>query len=156
MNSSGIHPCPEGTAKALSQQTVEAAIRRYRACLTACPCILPSPSLTGWTADWGCDQRRCSLPRHPCRCLLSCGVRRGVESGVRKRPPCRMTSRLTLRAIRPKLTAFRLATSHLFRKQKSHQVRPRWKNTPLYGRCATPFGVGVWPDGFDCLLGFHT
>lgn len=49
------------------------------------PTILPSPSLTGWTAFvWGCGQCRCSAPRHPCRCLITFGVRLGCggETGT--------------------------------------------------------------------------
>ena len=39
--------------------------------------------------------------------------------------------------------------------KKAIKSDPGGKTSPLW-EDATPFGVGVRPDGFDCLLGFHT
>jgi hypothetical protein len=43
---------------------------------------------------------------------------------------------------------------------QKHKTKKPSSQTPVekhpFVKDATPFGVGVWPDGFDCLLGFHT
>jgi hypothetical protein len=56
-----VHPLPIGSiVLSPTQSTHEAAIHRRSVCLTACHSILPSPSLTGWTAiHLGVYQCRC-------------------------------------------------------------------------------------------------
>ena len=77
----------QGALSCPLQQTIAVTIRRYGVCLTTCLCILPSPSLTGWTAfSLGVYQSRCSIPRNPCRFLLSCGVRLAVKCIDEKKP----------------------------------------------------------------------
>jgi hypothetical protein len=67
----------------------------------------------------GVYQRLCFLPRHPCRCLLSCGVRLGVENKKAvKTDPGGKTPQLLADALPQSgsgsdLTAFMLRFPHL-------------------------------------------
>jgi hypothetical protein len=70
--------------------------------------------------------------------LLAC------VTGVSDNPYSNFTLRISLRI------------HHL----QKHKTKKPSSQTPVekhpFVKDATPFGVGVWPDGFDCLLGFHT
>ena len=61
------------------------------------PTILPSPSLTGWTAFvWGCTSAGVLFRATHAGACYRAEYGYCVEGGVRKRLPRRMTSRLTL------------------------------------------------------------
>jgi len=104
----------------LSLEHAERSDSSVEVLLSPCPSILPSPSLTGWTAFvWGCTSAGVLFRATHAGACYRAEYGYCVEGGVRKRLPRRMTSRLTLWAIRPKLIALRLATSHLFQNKKA-------------------------------------
>jgi hypothetical protein len=78
-----VHSLPGGPCVyGLPSNPLRQRFLRWSVCLTTCHSVLPSPSLTGWTAfSLGVYQCRCFLPRHPCRCSDLARSAVGVEDG---------------------------------------------------------------------------
>lgn len=114
----------------LSQQTHEAAIRRWGVCLTTCHSIFPSPSLTGWTAfSLGVYQCRCFLPRGPGRPLISLGVRLAWHLDVPLMMVAGLDSGLQGTVLIP------CAWLHTFRPVRVCQLPSQW---PVHSRDSVP------------------